>query len=64
DAEWRWLLDRVDSPWYPSMRLFRQEQRGMWEDVVARITTAVAPLASLKTTPCSIDIPSAFRIDQ
>ena len=27
-GEWRWLLDREDSPWYPSMRLFRQSQLG------------------------------------
>jgi hypothetical protein len=35
--EWRWLLEREDSPWYPSMRLFRQAQRGDWEGVFARI---------------------------
>jgi hypothetical protein len=28
--EWRWMLDRNDSPWYPSMRLFRQQQRRDW----------------------------------
>jgi tetratricopeptide (TPR) repeat protein len=31
--DWRWLLDRDDSPWYPSARLFRQSQRGNWEAV-------------------------------
>jgi tetratricopeptide (TPR) repeat protein len=31
--DWRWLLDRSDSPWYPSMRLFRQETDGDWEPV-------------------------------
>jgi tetratricopeptide (TPR) repeat protein len=35
--EWRWLLDREDSPWYPSMRLFRQSRRGDWEGVFARM---------------------------
>jgi tetratricopeptide (TPR) repeat protein len=35
--EWRWLLDREDSPWYPSMRLFRQSGRGDWEEVFARM---------------------------
>jgi hypothetical protein len=29
-AEWRWLLERTDSPWYPTMRLFRQTFRGDW----------------------------------
>lgn len=35
--DWRWLLDRSDSPWYPSMRLFRQEQPGNWRGVFERI---------------------------
>ncbi len=35
--EWRWLRDREDSPWYPSMRLFRQTQRGDWEGVFRRM---------------------------
>jgi Flp pilus assembly protein TadD len=34
--EWRWMLDRQDSPWYPTMRLFRQRERGQWDDPVAR----------------------------
>ena len=34
---WRWLLDRDDSPWYPTMRLFRQSQPGAWDDVVQRV---------------------------
>jgi len=35
--DWRWLLQRDDSPWYPTMRLFRQAQRGDWTDVFAEI---------------------------
>jgi tetratricopeptide (TPR) repeat protein len=35
--DWRWLLDRGDSPWYPTMRLFRQETEGDWKFVFARI---------------------------
>ncbi|MGD0540893.1 MAG: tetratricopeptide repeat protein, partial [Tepidisphaeraceae bacterium] len=35
--DWRWLLDRGDSPWYPSMRLFRQTTPGQWDDVVQRV---------------------------
>jgi hypothetical protein len=34
-ADWRWLRDRNDSPWYPGMRLFRQSSRGDWRDVFA-----------------------------
>jgi Flp pilus assembly protein TadD len=36
-AEWRWMLDREDSPWYPSMRLFRQTSAGDWPGVFARM---------------------------
>lgn len=35
--DWRWLLDRHDSPWYPTMRLFRQSRRGDWQGVVRAI---------------------------
>lgn len=35
--DWRWLLERSDCPWYPSMRLFRQKQRGDWTGVVAQV---------------------------
>lgn len=37
DGCWRWLRDRDDSPWYPTLRLYRQEQPGAWEPVLARI---------------------------
>ncbi len=40
--DWRWLLQREDTPWYPSMRLFRQTRPNSWEDVVARIKAALA----------------------
>jgi tetratricopeptide (TPR) repeat protein len=39
--DWRWLLDRNDSPWYPTMRLFRQERPGEWEGVFQRIEGAL-----------------------
>jgi hypothetical protein len=39
--DWRWLLDRSDSPWYPTMRLFRQESRGDWQGVFQRIEVAL-----------------------
>jgi ADP-heptose:LPS heptosyltransferase len=35
--DFRWLLDRPDSPWYSTMRLFRQRARGDWDSVIARI---------------------------
>jgi len=36
--DWRWLLDRSDSPWYPGiMRLFRQKQRGEWNQTITEV---------------------------
>lgn len=35
--DWRWMLDREDSPWYPTARLFRQPSVGNWHEVVARV---------------------------
>ena len=46
-ADWRWLLDRTESPWYPTMRLFRQSDGANgWEPVVADIVAALGQLAS------------------
>lgn len=36
--DWRWMLDRPDSPWYPTMRLFRQRSYGDWGDVFQRVS--------------------------
>ncbi len=41
-ADWRWLAAREDSPWYPSLRLFRQERHGDWDGVVAAAAAALA----------------------
>ena len=43
-AEWRWLEKRTDSPWYPTMRLFRQPKAGDWPAVVAAVGGALAAL--------------------
>ena len=40
--DWRWLLDRMDSPWYPGLKLFRQQQAGNWTEVLGRLTPALA----------------------
>ena len=37
--DWRWLLERSDTPWYPSVRLFRQQTRRRWDDVAKAIAT-------------------------
>jgi ADP-heptose:LPS heptosyltransferase len=43
--DWRWLLERADCPWYPTMRLFRQTKPGQWGDVVAPVAEAAAAFA-------------------
>ena len=47
--DWRWLLDRNDSPWYPSMRLFRQEEVGNWLPVFKKIEAALSERAAEKS---------------
>ena len=41
-ADWRWMQDREDSPWYPGMRLFRKTSPGDWVGVFARVRRALA----------------------
>jgi tetratricopeptide (TPR) repeat protein len=45
-SDWRWMLDRTDSPWYPSMRLFRQPTPGDWTACIAAAAEALAEFAS------------------
>ena len=59
DAEWRWLRDRDDSPWYPTMRLFRQTQRGVWSDVFAAMAAELEELFPSGGAGRTIDIPGA-----
>ncbi|MDR2786885.1 MAG: tetratricopeptide repeat protein [Candidatus Accumulibacter sp.] len=44
ESEWRWLVDRTDSPWYPTMRIFRQKQSRQWEPVLRDVACALRPL--------------------
>jgi tetratricopeptide (TPR) repeat protein len=41
DSCWRWMRDRDDSPWYPTMRIFRQTTKGDWADVMRRVVDAL-----------------------
>jgi ADP-heptose:LPS heptosyltransferase len=43
--DWRWQLNREDTRWYPTMRLFRQQAYGAWQPVVARVGEALSGLA-------------------
>ncbi|SOF00710.1 hypothetical protein SAMN05446635_8775 [Burkholderia sp. OK233] len=44
--DWRWLLERTDTPWYPGTRLFRQPSRGDWDGVMAALAAELARLAA------------------
>jgi len=44
-ADWRWMDGREDTPWYPTMRLFRQGQAGDWESVIARVAQELKRIA-------------------
>ena len=41
NPDWRWLLERQDSPWYPCVRLFRQNRIGEWTNVFAALRAAL-----------------------
>jgi ADP-heptose:LPS heptosyltransferase len=53
--DWRWLLDRSDSPWYPTARLFRQRRPGDWVGVFEEIAAVLAPYAG--KTGCASSAP-------
>ena len=50
-ADWRWMTGRGDSPWYPSMRLFRQPRAGAWSDVLAEVGSNLQPGVRLLRSP-------------
>jgi hypothetical protein len=47
--DWRWLLDRSDSPWYPTLRLFRQKRPGDWAGVFEEMKTALGERIASKS---------------
>jgi hypothetical protein len=59
DAEWRWLRGRDDSPWYPTLRLFRQTRRSVWSDVFAAMAAELETLVASRGAARTIDIPGA-----
>jgi len=46
DSDWRWMLDRQDSPWYPTMRLFRQHEEGNWDNVIDNVAEQLSTLSA------------------
>jgi tetratricopeptide (TPR) repeat protein len=60
DAEWRWLTGRSDSPWYPTMRLFRQTRRGVWSDVFEAMAGELAQLVERRAIPRMVSTPGSL----
>jgi tetratricopeptide (TPR) repeat protein len=54
--DWRWLLDREDSPWYPTLRLFRQTAVGEWEPVFTRVAEELTRLGRQSTANPGVPI--------
>jgi len=48
---WRWMQERTDSPWYPSMRLFRQSRRGSWDGVFEAMAAELSCQSSVVRCP-------------
>lgn len=65
-ADWRWLHAREDIPWYPTMRLFRQTQRGDWPEVFERLANEVKQLLAARggAPPLLVEIAPGELIDK
>ncbi len=50
-CDWRWLRDRTDSPWYPTMRLFRQQAIGRWGDVLEQVEQELEVMVNADQSP-------------
>jgi len=60
-ADWRWLHNRTDSPWYPTMRLFRQVTPGDWPEVLGRVRRELTGLAALHLPRKTVSAPPQER---
>jgi Flp pilus assembly protein TadD len=49
-TDWRWLRDRADTPWYPTMRLFRQHEQGQWQSVFCEMAAELNGLAKRRAS--------------
>jgi len=48
--DWRWMMDREQTPWYPTARLFRQTRRGDWDEALERVAAELALLVARKNS--------------
>ena len=60
DNCWRWLHGRTDSPWYPTMTIFRQSRPGDWASAMHRVASALASLTILRSTQPMSLLPSTL----
>ncbi|NER04307.1 MAG: tetratricopeptide repeat protein [Okeania sp. SIO3C4] len=60
DSDWRWLIDREDSPWYPTARLFRQSKIGDWDNVFIEVKQALIEL--MESQDNLPDLPENFDL--
>jgi hypothetical protein len=59
EADWRWMLERRDTPWYPTMKLFRQPSPGDWQSAVRQIVAELQTFLRAEEAICGN--PSALR---
>ncbi|HJT78306.1 MAG TPA: DUF6165 family protein [Gemmataceae bacterium] len=64
--DWRWLLGRDDSPWYPTLRLFRQTRQGDWSDVIASLAAALQEAADnrRRARPLLVEVAAGDLLDR
>ena len=61
-GDWRWLTGREDSPWYPTMRLFRQTEPGNWNGVMNRVNDALRDKLDISRVPRVTEAPAESEV--
>ncbi len=51
NADWRWLVHRTDSPWYPSVKLYRQTKYKNWNDVIEKVYQDLVDFSQMTSSP-------------
>jgi hypothetical protein len=63
-CDWRWMQEREDTPWYPTMRLFRQRHQGDWDELFARMADPLRPLAAGRRCGASVTLAPGELLDK